>query len=171
MNFKGNKTSKGCSYSTAPHHPPSSAAFNQMRHMCAVSQRRTAEAEAGKSVEIFLKYISIFTHKHTHIYMHKCVCVCVYIYQIFIYKHARAFAVSKQRHKQELWQKGVHYVRGSGGRHKSSATLLAEGGERMARCAKMQSSISHVENNREQKILWGVVATKIKIQQRKHMSP
>lgn len=136
MNFKA-KMQKGAALQPLP--PP-------MRHMCA----RRGQLGTAKRGNIFHIY---FPAMHTHTF------TC-----IFIYKHARAFAVSKQRHERErgtcvcVWGK----------RHKSSAACKR--GRRSSRktlqeyrgnkimllllptstakcCAKMQSSISHVENN------------------------
>lgn len=135
MNFKA-KMQKGAALQPLP--PP-------MRHMCA----RRGQLGTAKRGNIFHIY---FPAMHTHTF------TC-----IFIYKHARAFAVSKQRHERE---RGSVCVWGK--RHKSSAACKR--GRRSSRktlqeyrgnkimllllptstakcCAKMQSSISHVENN------------------------
>lgn len=73
MNFKA-KMQKGAALQPLP--PP-------MRHMCA----RRGQLGTAKRGNIFHIY---FPAMHTHTF------TC-----IFIYKHARAFAVSKQRHERE----------------------------------------------------------------------
>lgn len=96
MNFKGN-THKGAALPL----PPLPSCRSLATHVpCGANWEL-------QSVEIFPKYISLHADKymcmpgtHTHTHTHSCIFTCT-----FIYKHARAFAVSKQRHKRRRGRK------------------------------------------------------------------
>lgn len=71
-----------------------------LRHMCAAGP--TGNCKAWKyfpnifpCTQTNTCVCQAHTYIHTHIYAYTCIFTC-----IFIYKHARAFAVSKQRHKR-----------------------------------------------------------------------
>lgn len=111
MNFKGN-THKGAALPL----PPLPSCRSLATHVpCGANWEL-------QSVEIFPKYISLQADKYmcmpgTH--THSCIFTCT-----FIYKHARAFAVSKQRHKRRRGRKRAGGRVGK--RHKSSAACEGE---------------------------------------------